>query len=112
MRRERGPVAGSRHALADILDLVDHGATALLGLFDHTAEVDVIDVNQAILKGLTIRGSTAEALASARVRDGLPLRGEIELFGYIGISSAASASGGRRDTNATPGLRRVPCGRR
>jgi threonine 3-dehydrogenase len=47
-------MSGSPDALADILELVNHGAkVALLGLFDHPAEVDV---NQAILKGLTIKG--------------------------------------------------------
>ena len=47
-------MSGSPRALADILELANYGAkVALLGLFDHSAEVDV---NQAILKGLTIKG--------------------------------------------------------
>ena len=47
-------MSGSPHALSDILELANHGAkVALLGLFDHHAE---IDVNQVILKGLTIKG--------------------------------------------------------
>jgi threonine 3-dehydrogenase len=47
-------MSGAPDALADILELANHGAkVALLGLFDHPAEVDV---NQAILKGLTIKG--------------------------------------------------------
>ena len=47
-------MSGSPHAVADILHHTNHGAkVALLGLFDHPAE---IDLNQAILKGLTIKG--------------------------------------------------------
>ncbi len=47
-------MSGSPHALTDVLELANHGAkVALLGLFDHLVE---IDVNQAILKGLTIKG--------------------------------------------------------
>ncbi len=47
-------MSGSPHAVADILRHTNHGAkVALLGLFDHLAEVDL---NQAILKGLTIKG--------------------------------------------------------
>jgi len=47
-------MSGSPYALGDILTLANHGAkVALLGLFDHAIDVDV---NQAILKGLTIKG--------------------------------------------------------
>jgi threonine 3-dehydrogenase len=47
-------MSGSPDAVADILQHTNHGAmVALLGLFDHPAEVDL---NQAILKGLTIKG--------------------------------------------------------
>ena len=47
-------MSGSPHAVADILEQTNHGAkVALLGLFSHPAEVDL---NQAILKGLTIKG--------------------------------------------------------
>ena len=47
-------MSGSPHAIADILAHANHGAkVALLGLFDHPAEVDL---NQAILKGLTVKG--------------------------------------------------------
>ena len=47
-------MSGSPKALTDVLEFANHGAkVALLGLFDHPAE---IDVNQVILKGLTIKG--------------------------------------------------------
>jgi len=47
-------MSGSPYALGDILTLANNGAkVALLGLFDHAIDVDV---NQAILKGLTIKG--------------------------------------------------------
>ncbi len=47
-------MSGSPHTLADIVQHTNHGAkVALLGLFDHPIEVDV---NQVILKGLTIKG--------------------------------------------------------
>ncbi len=47
-------MSGSPHAVSDILRHANHGAkVALLGLFAHPAE---IDLNQAILKGLTIKG--------------------------------------------------------
>jgi threonine 3-dehydrogenase len=47
-------MSGSPHAVADILRHANHGAkVALLGLFARPAE---IDLNQAILKGLTIKG--------------------------------------------------------
>lgn len=47
-------MSGSPHALADVLGHTNHGAkVALLGLFDRPAEVDL---NEAILKGLTIKG--------------------------------------------------------
>ncbi len=47
-------MSGSPKALADILDTANHGAgVGLLGLFSGPAEVDV---NQAILKGLTMKG--------------------------------------------------------
>jgi threonine 3-dehydrogenase len=47
-------MSGSPAALADIVRHANHGAkVALLGLFDRPIEVDV---NQAILKGLTIKG--------------------------------------------------------
>jgi len=47
-------MSGSPAALADIVEFVNHGAKiALLGLFD--ASIDV-DVNQVILKGLTVKG--------------------------------------------------------
>ncbi|NND75199.1 MAG: L-threonine 3-dehydrogenase [Ilumatobacter sp.] len=47
-------MSGSPHAVSDILQHANHGAkVALLGLFAHPAE---IDLNQAILKGLTIKG--------------------------------------------------------
>ena len=47
-------MSGSPDALADTLEIVNHGAkVALLGLFARPAEVDL---NQAILKGLTIKG--------------------------------------------------------
>jgi threonine 3-dehydrogenase len=47
-------MSGSPDAVTDILEHTNHGAkVALLGLFEHHVE---IDVNQAILKGLTIKG--------------------------------------------------------
>jgi threonine 3-dehydrogenase len=47
-------MSGSPHAVSDILQHANHGAkVALLGLFAYPAEVDL---NQAILKGLTIKG--------------------------------------------------------
>ncbi len=47
-------MSGSPHALADILEHANHGGkVGLLGLFAQTAEVDM---NLAILKGLTIKG--------------------------------------------------------
>ena len=47
-------MSGSPGALADVLDHANHGAkVALLGLFDRPAEVDL---NEAILKGLTVKG--------------------------------------------------------
>ena len=52
--RHRTRDVGQPDAVADILQHTNHGAmVALLGLFDHPAEVDL---NQAILKGLTIKG--------------------------------------------------------
>lgn len=47
-------MSGAAPALADIVEYVNNGAKiALLGLF---AEAPVVDVNQAILKGLTVKG--------------------------------------------------------
>jgi threonine 3-dehydrogenase len=47
-------MSGSPSAVADILQNTNHGAkVGLLGLFSHHAEVDL---NEAILKGLTIKG--------------------------------------------------------
>ena len=47
-------MSGAAPALTDIVEHVNNGAKiALLGLF---AEAPVVDVNQAILKGLTIKG--------------------------------------------------------
>ena len=47
-------MSGSPAALSDVVRHANHGAkVALLGLFDRPIEVDV---NQAILKGLTIKG--------------------------------------------------------
>jgi threonine 3-dehydrogenase len=47
-------MSGAARALADILAVANHGAKiGLLGLF---AEPPVVDVNEAILKGLTIKG--------------------------------------------------------
>ena len=47
-------MSGSPSAVSDILETTNHGAkVALLGLFDHPAEVDL---NHVILKGLTIKG--------------------------------------------------------
>ena len=47
-------MSGSPAALADVLRVTNHGAkVALLGLF---ADAALVDVNQAILKGLTVKG--------------------------------------------------------
>ena len=47
-------MSGSNHAVADILEYTNHGGkVGLLGLFAETAD---IDMNAAILKGLTIKG--------------------------------------------------------